>query len=302
MPTGACGINCDVCRLNLLGVCSSCGSGKSREARLKLDTQKTLLGNTCPILSCCEINHKNYCLMDCNQFPCDNYLRNLYPFSESYLQMQKRRRESPILQTDPMGDPIQVPEEYWGEVSKRDLNLICSYTLAQADSQGNLIFQFFNDKLILDFNTKEIKKQTKEGQVIVDNPLLGLIALTYFKTVDRLYPLGKEMISTKDMSQGLYFVKRNKLRKEPVLRRFKNDYNGFIQSTSELGGEMIDMADIACTLYPFPRVPVYYLLWNSQDQDESKLSILFDRSIERLFPPPIIWGLVNLVNSYLLTC
>ena len=36
MPTGACGINCDVCQLNLLGTCSSCGSGLSLEAEQKL--------------------------------------------------------------------------------------------------------------------------------------------------------------------------------------------------------------------------------------------------------------------------
>ena len=36
MPTGACGINCDVCKLNLLGTCSSCGPGKSLQAEKKL--------------------------------------------------------------------------------------------------------------------------------------------------------------------------------------------------------------------------------------------------------------------------
>ena len=72
MPTGACGINCDVCRLNLLGLCTSCGAGKSDEAELKLATQKRIRGDTCPILTCVTMNNKRYCLRDCNQFPCDN--------------------------------------------------------------------------------------------------------------------------------------------------------------------------------------------------------------------------------------
>ncbi|CCK78460.1 MULTISPECIES: DUF3786 domain-containing protein [Desulfobacula] len=302
MPTGACGINCDVCRLNLLGLCTSCGSGKSDEARLKLETQKRLFNDTCPILSCVVMNNKDYCLRDCNQFPCENYLQNPYPFSGAYLQMQKRRREHPLLSTDPLGNQVQIPEEYWDEVLKRDLNLVCSYSLAQTDCQGNLVFQFLNEKIVLDLKNKEIKKRTEQEDIPIDCELLGLISLTYFKTVDRLYPLGKTMISSKDMKQGLYFTGKNRLKKEPVLRKFKDDHEEFIQSAAKLGGKPMDMADAACVLYPFPRVPVYYLLWNSSDQYESCISILFDRSIEAVFPPPIIWGLVNLVNSYLLTC
>ena len=56
MPTGACGINCDVCKLNLLGTCSSCGSGKSLEAEQKLAAQNRLFGSTCAILSCARMN------------------------------------------------------------------------------------------------------------------------------------------------------------------------------------------------------------------------------------------------------
>ena len=44
MATGACGINCDTCRLNLRGTCSTCGSGTSEEGRLKLAAQERLLG------------------------------------------------------------------------------------------------------------------------------------------------------------------------------------------------------------------------------------------------------------------
>ena len=301
MPTGACGINCDVCRLNLLGLCTTCGPGKSVEAKVKMETQKRVLGNACPILRCVVMNHKDYCLRDCSQFPCDNYLMNPYPFSGAYLEMQRRRREHPLLSMDPMGHEAQVPESYWNDLVKREFNLVCSYTLAETDSQGNLMFQFLNEKIVLDLKKKVIKKRTGQGDELVDCPMLGLIALTYFNTVDRLYPLGRQMVSSKDIRQGLYFVGRNKLKKEPILRRFKDDYDEFFQITEKLGGTAMDMADAACALYPFPRVPVYYLLWSAQDHYEARISILFDRSIEALLPPPIIWGLVNLVNSYLLT-
>ena len=81
MPTGSCGINCDVCKLNLLGTCSSCGPGKSPEAEQKLAAQQRLFGSTCGILACARMNQIDYCLRDCRQFPCDNFSNGPYPFS-----------------------------------------------------------------------------------------------------------------------------------------------------------------------------------------------------------------------------
>lgn len=301
MPTGACGINCDVCRLNLLGLCSSCGAGKSREARLKLNTQERLLGGTCSILNCVIMNNKNYCMRDCSQFPCENFELNPYPFSQAYLDMQKRRRAAPTLQMDPLGKTVSVPDEFWDEICKREINLICSCTLTEADDRGNIIFNFLGRDLVLDMGSRYIREKEDDMGQAIENPLHELICLTYFKNIDRLYPLGRELISSKDMKQSVYFQGENQLRKEPVLRRFANDFYGFFQSAEALGGERVELADAAVVLYPFPRVPVYYLLWEGQGDYDARITLLFDRSIQEFFDPPIIWGLVNLVNSYFLT-
>lgn len=300
MPTGACGINCDVCRLNLLGLCTSCGPGKSKEAQSKLATQERILGSTCPVLSCVVMNNKNYCIRDCRQFPCENHQSNHYPFSDSFLQMQKRRREHPVPQMDPLGKSVSVPDELWDSVSKRDLNLVSSYALSETDELGNISFMFLNQKIALDLKNKEIRTKLHDVDIPVYNPLLAMVALTYFNKIDRLYPIGKDLISSKDMNQSVYFQGINSLKKEPILRRFKDDYDDFYSCAKNIGGKKVDLADAAVVLYPFPRVPVYYLLWAAQDEYDPSISILFDKSIEAIFAPPIIWELVNLVNSFFL--
>ena len=121
MPTGACGINCDVCQLNLLGTCSSCGSGRSLEAELKLEAQQRLFGDTCPILACAKMNQVEYCLRDCHQFPCDNFTRGPYPFSQGFLQMQQRRRTQPPPAFAPDKSPVEVPAHFWDDLQKKDL-------------------------------------------------------------------------------------------------------------------------------------------------------------------------------------
>ena len=301
MPTGACGINCDVCRLNLLGLCTSCGAGKSDEAKCKLATQERILGSTCSVLSCCVMNSKAYCIRDCNQFPCENYDLNPYPFSQSYLSMQKRRRQQPTLQMDPWGKPVTVPDELWDEILKKDLNLQGTVTLADVHTPGEIRFDFLNVITLIDLTNRLIYREAHGVMEPVDNPMLELICLTYFKKVDRLYPIGKDLIGSKDMKQSIYFTGKNRLNKEPVLRRFNNDHEEFVRCGESLGGKKVDLADTAVVLYPFPRVPIYYLLWGEQENYPSRISVLFDRSIEELFSPPMIWGVVNLMNSYLLT-
>ncbi len=96
MPgTGACGINCLTCRLFAEGKCSPCGSGLSEQANRKLVAQLRLIGGVCPILNCAVERRVEYCLRDCDKFPCHHFKGGPYPFSEAYLQMQARRRGLP---------------------------------------------------------------------------------------------------------------------------------------------------------------------------------------------------------------
>jgi len=55
------------------------------------------------------------------------------------------------------------------------------------------------------------------------------------------------------------------------------------------------MADAAGRLLPFPRIPLYFLMWFSDEEFPSRLRVLFDRSIERFLPADAIWALVNRV-------
>jgi hypothetical protein len=49
----------------------------------------------------------------------------------------------------------------------------------------------------------------------------------------------------------------------------------------------------------FPKIPLYYLLWQGDEEFEPRLSILFDRSIEEHLPADAVWGLVKLFTDIL---
>lgn len=299
MATGACGINCDVCRLNVMGTCSTCGAGTSREASAKLDVQKQLFGSGCPILECAHLNTVNYCMCDCDLFPCENFRMGPYPFSAGFLDMQKRRLSQNPPALTPQAQDIVIPPEYWESLVRRDITALSHFTLTEARPEG-LVFPFLNRDILIDFNERCLKKLNPNTWERLNDPLLELITLLYFNRVDALYPKGKGLVSTKDLKEGHFFKGPHALNMGPLVQRYKDNLKDFGEAARLLNGEPVDMADAAYVFFPFPRVPLYYLLWKKDNEFEASVDVLFDMSIERCLDAAGIWGLVNLVTRCIL--
>ena len=300
MPTGACGINCDVCKLNLLGTCSSCGPGTSLEAEKKLAAQQRLLGSTCSILACAKLNQIEYCMRDCNQYPCDNFRAGPYPFSQGFLDMQQRRLKEKPPALAPDGSRITVDAAYWNELLKRNIDTLCNFTLFENDSSGHLRFHFLNEDIMVDLNDRCLKRLEGDRWSKTDDPLLELVTVLYLINVTGLYPMDKDIVGVKDLKEAHFFQGPHALKTEPLVRRYGTDLNGFNQVAEYLEGEPREMADTAYRLLPFPRVPLYYLLWKGDEEFEPQVTVLLDRSIENVLAADAIWALVNRVSTALL--
>jgi hypothetical protein len=195
MPTGACGINCDVCQLNLLGHCSSCGPGRSGQAARKSAAQQLLLGHPCAILECARLNHIDHCSRDCPSFPCDNFTDSSYPFGRAFLDMQRRRRQQGPPPVDPAGRPIQIDPGEWNALASRDLARVAGFTLTGIDPDSKALrFTFLNRQIRVDPKKRCLLEKRADGWVPLTSPLLELVILDYLTRVTCLQPLGREMI------------------------------------------------------------------------------------------------------------
>lgn len=300
MPTGACGINCDMCKLRLLALCSTCGPGKSTEAQRKLAAQKAAFGGTCTILACAALNRIDYCLRDCHAFPCENFSAGPYPFSEAFLSMQDRRLNSGPPPLDHNERPIRVPPEYWEALKVRDRNTLLNFTLFQSHPSGALVFRFLREEILVDLENACLKRLEGDTWRSLDDPLLELTTLLYLNHVSSIHPLGRDIVGVKDLKEAHYFKGRHELKLAPLLERYGQDQAGFESAARYYEGTPLDMADTAYRFLPFPRAPLYYLLWRGDAEFEPRISVLFNRSIEDCFSASGIWGLVNLVSFALL--
>ena len=300
MPTGACGINCDVCKLNLLGTCSSCGPGKSLQAEKKLASQQRLLGGTCSILACANMNQVDYCMRDCSQFPCDNFHTGRYPFSKGFLNMQERRlKERPPAFT-PDGSQVSVAVDYWNELQQKDITSLCNLTLFTPLSTNQILFHFMQEDVVVDFENRCLMRLEDNLWQKTDDPLLELVTVMYLINVTDIYPISKDIVGVKDLKEGHFFQGPHALKTDPLLERYGHDLKGFREAAEFLEGESQDMADAAYKLQPFPRVALYFLLWQGDEEFAPQMTVLFDRSIENVLAADAIWALVNRVSTALL--
>jgi hypothetical protein len=285
----------------LTGACSTCGSGTSTEAERKLEAQRRILGSPCPILACARLNRIAFCLRDCAAFPCDAFGAGPYPYSRGYLNMQERRRSQLPPAYAPDGSHLKVDAAYWDRLQQADLPQLCARTQFVPADENRLIFRFLNEDVMVDVNGRCLWRFAGGHWERTDDPLLELAAVLYLINVKDVYALGRDIVGPRDLKEGHFFQGPHELKIAPLLERFGSDVPGFRKSAESLGGESVAMADAAYRLKPFPRVPLYYLLWEGDEEFPPRMSVLFDRSVEEALAADAIWGLVNRVSTALLT-
>jgi hypothetical protein len=297
MATGACGINCSVCGLNLRGICTSCGPGTSDAAAAKLAVQVRVLGKPCPILACARLNHIAYCPSNCRSFPCENFSAGPYPFSQGFIQMQQRRRNEFPKAYAPDGSHLEVDSLYWQELSQKDPAALCEVTFFEAIGPDRLQFRFLNESVQIDIRQRCLLRAADDQWTTSEDPLLALATVMYLNHVAGIYPMGSEIVGIKDLKEGHFFSGPHALRLAPLVERFGHDADAFRRTGEALGGTPMAMADAAYRVLPYPRVPLYYLLWVGDAEFKPRIQVLVDRSIEQILAADAIWALINRVSS-----
>lgn len=269
------------------------------EGSRKRAEMERIFGTGCPILVCAMERGVEYCLRDCDRFPCVQFKDGHYPFSEGYLAMQERRRKEPPKSRSPLGELVKVPGEYWAALNAQDLGELCERALISQSSQGELLIPFLNTFILMDLKGQTVSLQSGRGWKHLDHPLVELLALVYVLHVKNA-PLTNRLIGVSELKTSHFFTGPHELKLRPIMERFGNDLEGFKNAAEKLGGESIELADAAYSFKLFPRIPIYYLLWQGDDEFPPNASVLFDQSIEQHFAADAIWGSVNLISDLLL--
>lgn len=195
----------------------------------------------------------------------------------------------------PDGSHLQVAEIYWQAAKQRDVTEVCNLTFFDLISPGRFQFLFLNEDVQIDLGGRCLLRNSKNRWQPDEDPLLTLVTVMYLKGIQAVYPLGGDIIGIPDLKEHHFFAGPHVPRLDPLLVRYGTDPEGFANACRILGGSSMEMADAAFRLLPFPRVPLYFLLWAQDQEYEPRVQVLFDRSIESCLPADAIWALINRV-------
>jgi hypothetical protein len=195
----------------------------------------------------------------------------------------------------PDGSHLRQNALQWQDLAKRPLEDLANFTLAQPRPEGRLQFRFLNEEICVDIPGQCLLRAGEGKSVTLEDPLLELVTLVYLNQVNGIFSLDRDIVGLPDLKESHFFVGPHELRTAKVLERYGRDSDGFRQAVIALGGRLVDMADTAGRLLPFPRIPLYFLMWFEDEEFPADLKVLFDRSIEQVLPADAIWALVNRV-------
>ncbi len=193
---------------------------------------------------------------------------------------------------------VTVPLEHWSDLKAMSKEKLCENTGAKMDGSKGFFLHFLNKDLLVDMEENTIWQMKGDRRKESNNRLLELIALVYLLNASEKTISG-ELIGVRELKDAHFFQGPHAIDVSSLLKRFGRDIDAFVEAAELLEGTPVHMADAAFRFLPFPKIPVYYLLWSGDDEFSPRLSVLFDRSIESHLTADAIWGLIHLITGSL---
>jgi hypothetical protein len=213
--------------------------------------------------------------------------------------MQPRDRTAAPPEYRPDGSHLAVDARLWQAAASRDRRQLCDLTFFDAVPGNRLQFAFLGEPLRIDLEARTLLRRSAGAWTPIRDPLLELATVLYLSEVRELLPMGREIVAVRDLRQGHFFAGPHELILDPLLVRFGADLPAFRRASARLAGTPLEMGDAACRLLPFPRLPLYYLLWIGDAEFQPRIQVLCERSIETVLAADAIWALINRVSQSL---
>ncbi|MBF0101716.1 MAG: DUF3786 domain-containing protein [Desulfobacterales bacterium] len=192
---------------------------------------------------------------------------------------------------------IYVPPEYWKQLKAMDREKLVSNSKAMMLKEGNLVLQFLNHLLYINLDESRILYENNSQPL--DNPLIELLTLVYLLNVTS-DTVESTLIGVNELKTAHFFTGPHEFNIHELTRRYGYDLDGFKHAATQIGGIYTPMADVAFIFDVFPKIPIYYLLWLGDEEFQPRITLLFDKSIEKHLSADAIWGIVHIISEILL--
>lgn len=195
-----------------------------------------------------------------------------------------------------------IHKEHWEKLRSLSKDIVCKNSLAYFDEnkKGYILTVLGEEYLILP--QKELIERISPP---INSHLSKISYNFYLSTIVYLInskdiPLDGELITEKNITGGvIFFTGLHVFPIDLLIDKFGNNPEGLIQCMEIFKGKKLNMGNIAVEFKVFPRIPITYILWLGDEEFSPKISILFDKTIEKHLPMDAIWAMVDMCSKKL---
>lgn len=188
-------------------------------------------------------------------------------------------------------------QELWKKLIDISPQEITVNSRAEYDPEKKQIcVNVFNEKFIVDLEKQIIANPAREKI----SPLLPLFLLHYLACAKDI-PLNNTPASPHQLKGGIFFFRgAHELPLNKVAEKFGNNPEKFLERGEKLGGEKVKFGDAAVKLNLLPRVPVTFIIWKKDEEFESQVNLILDKSVEEQMNLDILFlGLLYAIEKML---
>lgn len=180
---------------------------------------------------------------------------------------------------------------HWQDLRDRPIEEILDRDGVAIFPDGSFSVSFLNATYKVDPHSEQITEITPDpGRLLREEFQILLIR---YLVAPNGAPIDDKKISEKDLAGGVtFFQGPHSLHVSPITEKYGADADGFVSRGLELGAISEPFGDRAMTYFPFPKIPVTYVLWVEDSEFPASVSVMFDSSIERWFQLDMIFTLV----------
>jgi Domain of unknown function (DUF3786) len=170
-----------------------------------------------------------------------------------------------------------IEEELWRNVQAMPPQEVAVCAMAEYDRENRTFgIRVYNEKFIVDVEKRLISSpdQVRKSHLL---PLFLLHHLTCAKNI----PLSNILVSPHQLTGGTFFFRgSHELPLPKIAEKFENNLEKFLERGKTLGGEKVDYGDAAVKLQLLPRIPLIFVLWKKDEEFESRVNLILDKSVE----------------------
>lgn len=185
-------------------------------------------------------------------------------------------------------------DKAWDLLQGLDHSVVCrNASVAFDQNSGSYIVPSFCYDFYVNTTDRTIKGSAATGEYILKKyDYFFVHSCLWYLIYVRDIPLSDKLIQPVNIKGGdVFFRGSHALPLENLALRYGDDKAAFLNQGERLYAALSSHGDASLKLFPFPKIPVFLILWLKDEEYPPRADLLFDSTCEAQVPLDIIWSI-----------